>query len=57
MDPPVVDLITAQHHGSCQNVNLTEFKMVRLAAIFKGYSGICPTEAAILHGFHARMFG
>jgi hypothetical protein len=31
--------------------------MVRLAAIFKDCSGICPTDAAILHGFHAKMFG
>jgi hypothetical protein len=57
MDPPVVDLITAQFQRSCQNVNLTEFEMMRRAAIFKGCSGICPTDAAILHGFHARMFG
>jgi hypothetical protein len=57
MGPPVVDLKTAPNQRGCQNVNLTEFKMVRLAAIFKGCSGICPAYRAILHGFHARMFG
>jgi hypothetical protein len=57
MGPPVVDLVTTCHPGGYQNNNLTEFQMVRPVGIFKGCSGICRTFPAILHGFHARIFG
>ena len=52
-----MDLITGQIQSGCQKVNLTEFEMVRLVGIFKGYGGVCRLRSAILHGFHARMFG